>query len=143
MATRGRPQFKPTAAMREKVAIAIGGGMSHEEIAEALGIHRQTLERHFEAELRRGALVKRMEALVALQKSAKRGRVGAIKAYLALTPSTSAAAALPTEGPPTADYSSGRKRPLGKKQRAQVAAPSAQDGTDWEGLLPTHDRPKH
>lgn len=145
MATaRGRPAFKPTAAMREKVAIAVGGGMSHEEIAEALGVHRATLAKHFEAELRRGALIKRMEALVALQRAAKKGRVGAIRLYLAAVPTTSVAADLPAEsGQPTADYSSGRNRPLGKKQIAAAAAPGAEAGTDWDGLLPTHDTPPH
>lgn len=143
MATRrGRPAFKPTAAMREKVAIAVGGGMTHEEIAEALGVHRATLLKYFEAELRRGALVKRMEALVALQRAAKKGRVAAIRAYLAMTPSTTAAADLPAESPAPVDQSSGRARPYGKKQLAEAAAPGAQDGTDWEGLLPTHNRPK-
>ncbi len=144
MATsRGRPAFKPTAAMREKVAIAVGGGMAREEIAEALGIHRQTLEKHFEAELRRGALIKRMEALVALQRAAKRGRVGAIRAYLSMTPSTTAAADLPAELPAHVDRSSGRARPLGKKQIAQAAAPGAQAGTEWDGLLPDHSSPTH
>lgn len=142
MATRGRPAFKPTAAMREKVAIAVGGGMTHEEIAEALGIHRQTLERHFEAELRRGALMKRLEALVALQRAAKKGKVGAIRAYLAKVPTTTAAADLPAEKP-LVDRSSGRARPYGKKMLAAAAAPGAEAGTDWDGLLPTHEAPTH
>lgn len=143
MTTPGRPSFKPTAAMREKVAIAVGGGMRHEDIAEALGIARQTLSKYFEVELRRGALVKRMEALVALQKAAKRGRVAAIRAYLAMTPSTTAAADLPAARAAAGDYTSGRRRPYSKKALAELAAPGAEDGTEWDGLLPTHDQSPH
>lgn len=135
--------------MREKVAIAVGGGMRHEEIAEALGISAPTLRKHFDAELSRVAHTKRLEALVALQKSAKKGNVSAIRAYLNLVPTTTASADLPGEQPSTpAAAPAGTTSephaaaampvavPLGKKEAAQVAAFSAQAGTEWDGLLP-------
>lgn len=151
MATRkpGRPPFKPTAAMREKVAIAVGGGMKHEEIAEALGITKPTLYKYFDAELSRVAVQKRMETLVALQKSAKKGNVAAIKAYLNLVPTTTASGDLPgeTAGAPAAPAAASAGTapqplqqvstlPLGKKEAAQAAAGTAQIGTEWENLLP-------
>lgn len=135
--------------MREKVAIAVGGGMRHEEIAEALGISAPTLRKHFDAELSRVAHTKRLEALVALQKSAKKGNVSAIRAYLNLVPTTTASADLPgeaastpaaapagTSSEPHAAAALPVALPLGKKEAAQAAAFSAQTGTDWDGLLP-------
>lgn len=122
---RGRPEFKPSAAQRRKVAIAAGAGMSHEEIALGLGISRPTLEKHFEHELSVGAYEKRLEALDALHRSAKKGNVAAIKAYTAMTPRASA----PPE--PTKPG-----KPEGKKAQQQADAQTAQVGTDWEDILP-------
>lgn len=124
---RGRPEFKPSAPQRRKVAIAAGAGMSHEEIALGLGISRPTLEKHFEAELSSGAYAKRLETLDALHRAAKKGNVAAIKAYNAMTPR---AAAPPLEPPkPPA-------KPEGKKAQQQADARIAQNGTEWEDLLP-------
>mgnify|MGYP003835301557 CR=1 FL=1 len=152
MATRkpGRPSFKPTAAMRDKVAIAVGGGMKHEDIAEALGISAPTLRKHFDAELSRVAHTKRLEALVALQRSAKKGNVSAIRAYLNLVPTVTASGDLPGEpaetpagGPAATPAAPGPVSatpvatvPIGKKEAAQAAAFTAQHGTEWDGLLP-------
>ena len=136
--------------MREKVAIAVGGGMKHEDIAEALGISTPTLRKYFDAELSRVAHTKRLEALVALQKSAKKGNVSAIRAYLNLVPTVTASGDLPgeeasTPAPGPAATPAEPKAvaaqlpvavPLGKKEAAQAAAFSAQAGTDWDGLLP-------
>ena len=136
--------------MREKVAIAVGGGMKHEEIAEALGISAPTLRKHFDAELSRVAHTKRLEALVALQKSAKKGNVSAIRAYLNLVPTVTASADLPGEAAstPAPGQAATPGEPkavaaqlpaavlLGKKEAAQAAAFTAQAGTDWDGLLP-------
>lgn len=116
-----RPQFKPTPAQRRKVAIAAGGGMSHEEIALGLGISRPTLEKHFERELSVGAYEKRLEVLVAMHACAKKGNVAAQKAYAALSPQIAS--------PPA-------EKPKGKKEQAQEDAKTAAAGTDWESLLP-------
>jgi hypothetical protein len=130
--TRGRPEFEATAALKRKVANAAGGGMSHEEIALGLGISRKTLEKHFDHELSVGAYAKRLEVLDAMQRTAKRGNVAAQKAYLQLTPHL---AAPPYEGaqsdekPPAAEK-------LGKKDQAEADAVTAQDGSQWDGLLP-------
>lgn len=124
-----RPTFKPTAAQRRQVAIAAGGGMSHEEIAIGLGLARNTLEKHFEAELSSGAYAKRLEVLQAMHAAAKKGNMTAARAYLASEPKASAPPAQP-------EKPGAKKAPaLGKKEQANVDAVSAGAGSEWGDLL--------
>lgn len=138
----GRPPFKPTPALRRKVASAKAGGMSEDAIALALGITRPTLAKHFMVELTAGAAVKKMEALDALFAQVKKGNVTAIKAVLllgdAIDPRPKAGAGAGAgEQAASVPASAGR---LGKKEAQQVAAVSAADGTDWAGILPNGGR---
>lgn len=127
-AKRGRPEYAPTKAQRDRVAIAAGGGMAHEEIALGLGISRTTLLKHFRLELSVGAYEKRLEVLQAMFKSAKGGNVAAQKAYVGLTPALSA---------PPAEAEQAEKTPAkGKKEQAKEDAVTAQVGTEWGDLLP-------
>lgn len=125
---RGRPAFKPTPYQRATVAIAAGGGMPLNEIAMGLGITRETLHKHFEAELSTGAHAKRLEVIRALHAAAKKGNVAAAKAYMLLDPA-SAAPPLPTMPPAP------KEEPIGKKQQANIDAVDAAKDTGWEGLL--------
>ncbi len=126
----GRPEFKPTPEQRRKVANASGGGMAHDEIAMALGICRNTLEKHFAAELGQVACRKRLEVLDAMQRTAVKGNVAAQKAYLA------------TSGPqgvaPPAEDEKPLRDPRGKKEIARDEAGTAQLGTSWDDVLPRH-----
>jgi hypothetical protein len=82
-----KPVFKPTAEQRFTVSIAAGAGMFHADIAAALGVCRNTLEKHFEAELGAVAFQRRVEVLATLYESATDGKnVAAAKAYLSLEP---------------------------------------------------------
>lgn len=108
--------------------------MAHEQIALALGISRNTLEKHFEHELSIGAYAKRMEVFEALRRAAKKGNVAAARLYLQVEPAIAC--------PP--GFSDGDQKPqekaapaekLGKKEQAQVDATEAHLGTSWEGLL--------
>lgn len=106
--------------------------MSHEEIATAIGISRNTLEKHFEFELSQGALQRRLEVLRAMHTAAKKGNVSAQKAYL----STTVASAVPPLPAPDPDVPTPEKvEPLGKKAQADLDAKSAATGTSWETLL--------
>ena len=116
---------------------AKAGGMSEDAIALALGITRPTLNKYFMAELTTGAAQKRMDALDALFTQAKKGNVAAIKAVLLLNDAAGR--------PPQEAQGEGEGKPapaaapamrLGKKEQAQIAAKTAADGTEWDGLLP-------
>lgn len=106
--------------------------MSHEEIAIGLGISRNTLEKHFEAELSQGAYAKRLEVLVAMHSAAKKGNVAAQKAYTAM-PMPAVSAPPLSAGEKDAPAKTPAK---GKKEQAQADALNAQAGTDWQDLLP-------
>lgn len=104
--------------------------MSHEEIAVALNISRNTLEKHFSVELSIGGAQRRMEVLNAMVAAAKKGNVTAQKAYLAFVPKSAAPPAPPAE-PPAPKVAA-----KGKKVIAQEEAIVAQQGTEWDNLLP-------
>lgn len=122
----GRPPHKPTAVSRRKVTNAAAGGMAHEEIAVALGICRNSLEKYYEHELSTGALNRRAEVLDAMVRTALKGNVSAQKAFLALTPTLAA--------PPVEP-----EKPKGKKDQQNEDAKTAQDGTSWDDVLPRHN----
>jgi DNA-binding CsgD family transcriptional regulator len=138
---RGRPEFVATAALKRKVSTAAGGGMSHEEIALALGISRKTLEKHFEHELSVGAYQRRMEALEGLHRAAKKGNVGAARAYLQTQPALAVPPLGGTQPGASATPPAGAEPPMakaaGKKEQAAAAAATAADGSDWADLLPS------
>lgn len=132
-----RPSHKPTSALRRKVSIAAGGGWSHEEIALALGVSRNTLEKHYAAELTTVAFQRRLEAIEGLHKAAKKGNAAAAKAYAAMTPRV--AAPPPAEGEvPTAPRAT---TPEGKKAQQNELAKTAQNGTEWESILKPSSEP--
>lgn len=129
----GRPEHRPTKETRQKVSVAAGGGMAHEEIALAMGMSRNTLEKHYAHELSLGAAEKRLEVLNALHRAAKQGKVAAIKEYLSNTPQV---AAPPAPKPEPAGEAKLPEK-LGKKEQAQLDATTAHHADhEWAGLLP-------
>lgn len=125
-----RPSHKPTAATKRRVSIAAGGGMRHESIATALGITLPTLRKHYEKELANGALLKRMDVLNALYVAAtKKGSSSAAKAYLEHAPAP--------DGSSNEGTGDGNAK-MGKKEKANAEAKTAQKGTDWDDLLPNN-----
>jgi hypothetical protein len=112
----GRPPFKPTQSMRNQVEIAAAAGLSHNQIASALGIAKQTLETHFAIELRDGRTRKLIAVLCLLDKAAKRGSVAAMK-YLAN------------------NFSNGAPVRLGKKELRKRAAEEAMASGPWADIL--------
>lgn len=121
-----RPEWTPTDEQRNTVAIAAGGGMSHEEIAIGLGISRETLEKHCARELTEGAYLRRAEVVSAMHGAALKGNASAAREYLSKQPQV-AAPPEPTEA---------RPEKLGKKEQQDRDAKTAARGTEWDRLLP-------
>lgn len=101
--------------------------MSHEEIAIALGVARNTLEKYFDGELSVGAYKRRAEVMEAMHKAALKGNVAAQKAFVAMTPMVAA---------PPVEAAEPKPEKLGKKEQADVDAKGAEQGTSWEDVLP-------
>lgn len=120
--------------------MAAAGGMAHEEIATALGIARNTLEKHFELELSTGANRRRLEWLMAMDRAARKGNVAAQKALLATTPRLGVSPV-----PKGVEEGAGAQPPkapkLGKKEQAQAEAVTAARGTSWDEILPKAGQP--
>lgn len=132
---RGRPAHEPTPALRRKVSVAAGGGMRHQDIAIALGISHDTLERYYELELSEGALGRRMEIINAMHAAGKRGASSAAKLYLEHAPKVSSAP-VPAAASAEPAATPMKPEPVGKKAQANADAITAQAGTEWESLLP-------
>lgn len=125
------PEYKPTKADRERVAVSIGGGMSVSEIGIAMGLSHYLLKKHFPEELAQGGLSRRMDVLTAMYKGAVKGNTSAQRAYL----STSLAQG---EAPPVKEKpkAAAPAPKLGKKELADAEAEDASAGTDWADLIP-------
>ena len=80
----GRKSYRPTERDREKVAVLVSAGMTVDEIARAMPLSEPTLRKHFAAELETGALRKRGELLMALNRAALKGNVAALRESLAI-----------------------------------------------------------
>jgi hypothetical protein len=118
---RGRPAFKPTRRMRDRVEIMVAGGLSASDVAVVIGVSRPTLEAHFADELKNGRVRKRVQILCMLDKAAKRGSVSAAKFLLTIF----------SDGPVH----------IGKKARRQQAAESACVNSEWgDDLHPTTEK---
>lgn len=142
---RGRPPFKPTPAMRRRVSIGAAGGMTHEELAIALGIARETLEKHFERELSVVAHQRRLDVLDAMYSTAIGSKVTGVKpnvaAQKAFVAASIALSPTPVSKTPKVDAPTTEKQ-KGKKEQANDDAVTAQVGTEWADLLKPSARPQ-
>lgn len=129
--TAGRPEFVPTTDERQKVEVLSAARMPHEDIARVLGLTPPTLRKHFRQELATGLAKKRAEAIVAMYNAAIGGNVSAQKSFVAMTGVGN------TPNPPKDKPAPGAAvaPKMGKKEMQQVAAQTAGQGTDWDGLL--------
>lgn len=130
----GRPAHEPTAISRQKVATAAGGGMSQEDIAIMLKLDAKTLFKHYEHELTVGAREAREEILAAMRKAGKKGNVAAARLYLQ-------GIAKPAEPRVVTDASleivAMPSQATGVKAQRNEQAKTAQQGTEWQTLLPS------
>jgi transcription elongation factor len=119
--------------------------MTHEELAIALGIARETLEKHFERELSVVAHQRRLDVLDAMYSTAIGSKVTGVKPNVAAQKAFVAAsiALSPTPSPhtPKVDAPAVEKQ-KGKKEQANDDAVTAQVGTEWADLLKPSTRPQ-
>jgi len=120
----GRPAFKPTKSMRNRVEIGAAAGLSHIQLAAALHISRPTLESNFDDELKNGRARKLLQTLCLLDKQAKRGSVAAMKFLVNAF----------NNGAPLQ-----RLSPMEKKLQA---ANEAIDNSPWRDLIARVDEPE-
>ena len=80
----GRSRYKASDRDREKVAVLVAAGMTVDEIARSMALSEPTLRRYYAAEIETGALRKRGEMLMALNRAALKGNVAALKESLAI-----------------------------------------------------------
>ena len=136
---RGRPRYEPAAGDGAKVKAMAGMGIAHDDIARVMGISTPTLRRAFRAELGTGKIeanAKIAGALFRMATDPKKPNVAA-----AIFWAKTQMGWVEPKGPRRIDDplpDPMPSTPLGKKAAAQVAARTAQDGTDWDDLLPRH-----
>jgi hypothetical protein len=128
-------EFKVTAALRREVELLVCVGMSHDDVARAIGCTKPTLYKYFREELDAGHAKKRREIIRMLHKSAKAGNVSAQRKLEEMSRLAGAAAAFEQ---PTAP----KPEKLGKKEAAAVAARNVgAEGGEWGDDLHVPDRP--
>jgi hypothetical protein len=118
---RGPVAFEPTDEQREQVKSYVAGGMTQEEIADALNISRRSLNTHFAGELVAGRGVRKAEAIDQLRASAAAGKVAAQKELLRLYNQPAAAAEIAS-----------RKKLSQKAQRA-LDLLTLGENSEWAG----------
>lgn len=76
---RGRPSYAKTPENQRFVEVRVAAGWAPSAIADGMGIHEDTLRKHFSAELKMGAIrIEGMELDILLQK-AREGHVPSIR----------------------------------------------------------------
>ncbi len=114
---------------RHSVEIAAGSGMTHDEIAIAFNLTTAELRAKYAKELSVGAHRRRIRVMISMFEEAKVGNVAAAKVYMANEVAMAA--------PPLAEAvkAAGRKPKKGLKEERNEVAKTAEEGTEWEGLL--------
>ncbi|KRE02588.1 hypothetical protein ASE61_15015 [Bosea sp. Root670] len=136
----GRKSYRPADRDREKVAVLVAAGMTVDQIAHAMAITEPTLRKHYRAEIETGALRKRGELLMALNRAALKGNVAALRESLAIMDRANLEALqdevrgtgkAETQAPAPAPASDA----LGKKVQADIDAHQVATDGDWADVI--------
>lgn len=139
----GRRRYQASERDREKVAVLIASGMTVDQIASAMALSEPTLRKHYAAELETGALRKRGEMLMALNRAAMKGNVAALRESLAIMDRANLEALQGKFRKGKSDPSNDAPAPTvaaesqGKKVQAEIAAHSVVTKGPWGDLLRT------
>ena len=123
MAKIGRPAFRPTGPQRRDVQLLKAQGWGERRIADQLRIARNTLTKHFAAELKHGADAMELSMLHALLREANKGSVPAIREMLRRIEAV------------RRPHGIIRPPKLGKKEIAHQEALHAHEDSDWGDVL--------
>ncbi len=136
---RGRPPFKPTAALRLTVERMRACGDTHDTIARALGIDDDTLRKHFPGELLNGSARQRRKVVEAVFRGVDNDNATLIKRAEEMTRASAGSADLDGETRPEKPP---RQRKLGKKEVQHQEALAAGADSEWgEDLQPPPGTP--
>lgn len=131
----GRPEFIPTAVMREEVEILIAARVSEEDIAKKLRIDPKTLRKHFTTELEEGFAKRNGELILKCYRAAigDEAKVADRRLWREIVASgvpqpNEAATLAPSE-------------PMGKKEKRIAEAGKVGAGTEWADLIMPATRP--
>lgn len=129
----GRPEFKVTDELRDKVEWYVASGMTQVEVAGAIGCTVPTLVKHFSDNLEAGWARKKAEVIDLMVAGAKAGNASLTK-HLDRQISVVGAAARFEQNHETPEVPDEK---LGKKALASRAAQTAGVGSSWGAdLLP-------
>ncbi len=78
----GMPPYVATDQQRAMVRVMVAGGIQQEIIAQAIGINRSTLQKHFRTELDSGMGMANAQIVAALFKECGTGNIRAIEFWL-------------------------------------------------------------
>lgn len=117
----GRPEHKPDRKTRQLVENGVTAGMTHQDIARAIGISWKTLDKYYAEELATGVARKRLEAISMLYRSAKGGNVSAQRKFYAIAHGEDVSSSSVDED--TFD----KPKKLGKKEQVQRDAENISD----------------
>jgi hypothetical protein len=81
----GRPAYKPTATQRRRVMRGVAIGLTLEDLATDLGMAYGTMRRVFANEIKTARVRSMLDNAERLDKAARNGNVGAMKALLQMS----------------------------------------------------------
>lgn len=129
----GRPPFRVTPALRQRVVEMSVARMTHAQMAKVIGCEVHTLTKHFRTEIDHGPTLLRDEMVALLGVAARKGNVSAQKALVTISEREAASRAIENAHAdlvgPAQDVAAPSK--LGKKEQRAIDAETAGIGTDW------------
>lgn len=133
----GRPPYFPTEKDREQTRLLAAMGLAHGEIALVIGVSAPTLRRHFRKELDTGKLEANAKVAAALYRAATDRAKPSVVAQIFWLKTQAGWVEPRAPREPVGDPPEAKTETLGKKVQSNLAARTAQVGTDWEALLPS------
>lgn len=132
---RGRPKYEPDDRARAQVRAMAGMGISHDDIARVMQISPPTLRRAFRAELSTGKVEANTKVAASLFRMATDAQKPNVAAAIFWMKTQCGWVEPRAQAPGRYDLPPAPQR-LGKKEQAQADAKTAQEGTEWDELLP-------